>query len=45
LGFFRDAHVTSLDTGCGWGNQLTALQLDRPGAAPVSVDCARHSKG
>jgi bis(5'-nucleosyl)-tetraphosphatase (symmetrical) len=44
LGFFRNPDVTSLDTGCGWGSQLTALQLDRPHAAPLSIDCARHAK-
>ena len=44
LGYFRDGNVTSLDTGCGWGNELTALQLDCPDAVPISIDCARHSK-
>jgi len=44
LGYFRNADVTSLDTGCGWGNRLTALQLDSPDATPVSIDCARHAK-
>lgn len=44
LGYFRDPNVTSLDTGCGWGNRLTALQLDQPDAAPVSIDCARNAK-
>jgi len=43
LGYFRDDNVTGLDTGCGWGNQLTALQLDDPDAAPTTIDCAHHA--
>lgn len=41
LGFFRNADVTCLDTGCAWGNTLTALRIDAPDAEPVSVTCAR----
>ena len=44
LGYFRDADVTGLDTGCGWGNELTALQLDDPEAAPISIECSRYAK-
>jgi bis(5'-nucleosyl)-tetraphosphatase (symmetrical) len=40
LGFFRNADVTSLDTGCVWGGCLTALRLDDPGAHEVQVPCA-----
>ncbi len=40
LGFFRNADVIGLDTGCVWGNALTALRLDVPDAAPVQVPCA-----
>jgi len=40
LGFFQDAGVTGLDTGCVWGGTLTALRLDVPDAAPVQVGCA-----
>ena len=40
LGFFSNADVTSLDTGCGWGDRLTALRLDVPDAKPVQVPCA-----
>jgi bis(5'-nucleosyl)-tetraphosphatase (symmetrical) len=39
LGFFRNADVTALDTGCVWGGSLTALRLDVPDAAPVQVAC------
>jgi len=39
LGFFRNANVIGLDTGCVWGGSLTALRLDAPGSAPVHVDC------
>jgi bis(5'-nucleosyl)-tetraphosphatase (symmetrical) len=41
LGFFRDSHVTSLDTGCVWGDRLTALRLDDPQAKPVQVGCQK----
>ena len=39
LGFFSNAHVTGLDTGCVWGDRLTALRLDDPHAGPVQVGC------
>jgi len=39
LGFFQNADVISLDTGCVWGGSLTALRLDATGAAPVQVAC------
>jgi bis(5'-nucleosyl)-tetraphosphatase (symmetrical) len=44
LGFFSNAHVTGIDTGCVWGDRLTALRLDEPHAAPVQVAC-RNLKG
>jgi bis(5'-nucleosyl)-tetraphosphatase (symmetrical) len=40
LGFFSNADVTGLDTGCVWGDRLTALRLDVPDATPVQVACA-----
>jgi bis(5'-nucleosyl)-tetraphosphatase (symmetrical) len=39
LGFFRNSEVTALDTGCVWGDCLTALRLDDPHAKPVQVKC------
>jgi len=30
LGLLRRADITALDTGCVWGNYLTAARLDRP---------------
>jgi len=39
LGYFSNADVTSLDTGCVWGGSLTALQLDAPDARPVQIAC------
>ena len=44
LGYFRNEDVTSLDTGCGWGNQLTALRLDRGDAPAVAVDCSHYAR-
>ncbi len=39
LGFWRNADVIGLDTGCVWGGSLTALRLDSPAAAPVQIGC------
>lgn len=39
LGFFKNADVTGIDTGCVWGDSLTALRLDIPDAQPVQVAC------
>ncbi|HWN37970.1 MAG TPA: symmetrical bis(5'-nucleosyl)-tetraphosphatase [Gammaproteobacteria bacterium] len=39
LGLLRRSDVTALDTGCVWGNHLTAVRLDRP-ARPVKVSAA-----
>jgi bis(5'-nucleosyl)-tetraphosphatase (symmetrical) len=43
LGFFSNADVTGIDTGCVWGDRLTALRLDVPDAKPVQVPCTRPS--
>ena len=39
LGLLRRSDVTALDTGCVWGNYLTAVRLDRP-ARPAKVSAA-----
>ena len=39
LGFFRNADVIGLDTGCVWGGSLCALRLDLPQENPVQVPC------
>jgi bis(5'-nucleosyl)-tetraphosphatase (symmetrical) len=40
LGFFKNGDVTGIDTGCVWGQSLTALRLDRPDADPVQIACS-----
>lgn len=41
LGFYTQANVIALDTGCLWGGQLTAIRLDAPSepCRPYSVAC------
>lgn len=39
LGFMQTSHLISLDTGCVWGGQLTALRLGDH--KRVQVDCIR----
>lgn len=43
LGFFSNADVVGLDTGCVWGGSLTALQMDVPDAKPVQITCRTRS--
>ncbi len=43
LGFFKEADLIGLDTGCVWGGTLTALRLDVPDALPVQVGCAEQA--
>jgi bis(5'-nucleosyl)-tetraphosphatase (symmetrical) len=38
LGLMRRSDVTALDSGCVWGNCLTAVRLGKPGRA-VRVNC------
>lgn len=40
LGFHRENGVTSIDTGCVWGQQLCAIDLEQDSAAPVYVPCS-----
>jgi bis(5'-nucleosyl)-tetraphosphatase (symmetrical) len=41
LGYRATDEFISLDTGCVWGGQLTAVRLDLAGP-PVQVDCQRR---
>jgi bis(5'-nucleosyl)-tetraphosphatase (symmetrical) len=45
LGFFSNADVIGLDTGCVWGDSLTALRLDVPDAKPVQIRCSTQRSG
>lgn len=40
LGFHRENAVTSIDTGCVWGQQLCAIDLENASAAPIYVPCS-----
>jgi bis(5'-nucleosyl)-tetraphosphatase (symmetrical) len=40
LGFYRNADVVGIDTGCVWGQSLTAVRLDRLDADPVHIACS-----
>lgn len=39
LGYFSNADVVGLDTGCVWGGSLSALRLDASDAKPIQIAC------
>jgi bis(5'-nucleosyl)-tetraphosphatase (symmetrical) len=39
LGLVQRADLLALDTGCVWGGELTAVNLDDPEARPVQIRC------
>lgn len=39
LGFYQGYNCFSIDTGCLWGGQLTALRLDVHPPQRISIDC------
>jgi bis(5'-nucleosyl)-tetraphosphatase (symmetrical) len=41
LGYYNDANVACLDTGCVWGGKLTARRLDSGEEEIVQVDCRK----
>ena len=43
LGYFHDDNVTSIDTGCVWGRQLTAIRIDHEDMPLVSQTCVNLS--
>jgi bis(5'-nucleosyl)-tetraphosphatase (symmetrical) len=44
LGYFQNADVIGLDSGCVWGGSLTALRLDLPAAPPLHIGCTTHAQ-
>ena len=44
LGFYQDAHVLALDTGCLWGGKLTAARIDTDEVEIVQVACQAAMK-
>lgn len=44
LGFHSERGAHSLDTGCIWGGQLTALRIDSDDLERHSIDCAQGCK-
>jgi len=42
LGFYEDAEVLALDTGCLWGRVMTAARLDLDVLQVISVACPRE---
>ncbi len=45
LGRQQVENVYALDTGCIWGGELTALQIDCAEPRYISVDCPEHRQG
>ncbi|MBK5936359.1 MAG: symmetrical bis(5'-nucleosyl)-tetraphosphatase [Halorhodospira halophila] len=43
LGFHNDHGVLSIDTGCQWGNTLTAVRIDDGSEAVHSLKCPEHA--
>ncbi len=41
LGYHRAPGIIALDSGCVWGGALTAVRLDAPDEAPVSLACGQ----
>lgn len=44
LGYYSERGVYSLDTGCIWGGQLTALRIDGPAPERYGIDCPQGCK-
>ncbi|MCL4121675.1 UNVERIFIED_CONTAM: hypothetical protein GTU68_035208 [Idotea baltica] len=43
LGYYHDDNVTSIDTGCVWGRQLTAVRIDEEAMPLVCQTCVNLS--
>jgi len=44
LGFYRQPGIYALDSGCAWGNRLTALRLE-PDPVAFQIDCGTLGRG
>lgn len=45
LNYRREANVVSLDSGCVWGNQLTAVDIDADPCAPaIQITCTDYER-
>ncbi|MEN9503417.1 MAG: hypothetical protein RI964_2702 [Pseudomonadota bacterium] len=39
LGYYAQHHVIALDTGCVWGNQLSAIRIDTNNTQQICIEC------
>jgi bis(5'-nucleosyl)-tetraphosphatase (symmetrical) len=44
LGLINSDHLLSLDTGCVWGGQLSAVRIDGPVRELIQIDCPQAQK-
>ncbi len=44
LGYRREQGLIALDSGCVWGGQLTAVELDAENQGVLTIQCPRYAK-
>jgi bis(5'-nucleosyl)-tetraphosphatase (symmetrical) len=44
LGLIQREKIIGIDTGCVWGQQLTAIQLDSANAEPIQIESSQPKK-